>query len=87
MEWIDVNVAMPPKAGWYAAAVNPVNFEEFKGMEHVMNSWRRAFGFSKVWYNPGSVDRWYEADFHGKGSVPVGGRVTHWGVLPTVPDL
>lgn len=83
MEWIDIKTNEPKEAGWYAAAVNPVNHDNKNPKES--NSWRESFGFTKVWFNPMAVRKWWEPDPHGMKTQPIDERVTHWGFLPKVP--
>lgn len=82
MEW--KSIGTPPIGyGWYAVALNPVNWRDFRGSDDpAMNGWRKSFGFEKGWLNGG---RWWIADYHGSGSIEVTERVTHWAKLPEVP--
>ena len=83
INWIPVET--PPKeVGWFVGAVSPINH---KDLQDKGNSWRKEFGFTKVWYNPDSVDQWYEPDPHGYRNKPVGDRITHWAYPPKVPIL
>jgi len=88
MNWKEIKTKddLPKTFGWYAAALNPVNYDDIKDTPSVMNSWRKSFGFSKVWYNDSTKD-FFEPNSHGYGNDLVTKRVTHWDELPDVPDL
>jgi hypothetical protein len=85
MNWIDISEKLPQKAGWYSAAIVPVNHDSKNPSNS--NDWRESFGFSKVWFNPDAVYKWWEPDDHGHGSKAIDKRVTHWADLPKVPML
>ena len=83
MNWISIYDKLPPKAGWYAAAINPRNASDLGVLG--INSWRERFGFTKIWFNPAAPRKWWAPNPLGPESEPVDERVTHWAVLPSVP--
>ncbi len=86
MNWISIHDRLPSKAGWYAAALNPVNASEVTLSE--INAWRKQFGFTKAWFTPRAQGSWWEPDHViGRDANLVGERVTHWAELPEVPVL
>jgi hypothetical protein len=84
VNWFPFN-KLPVKAGWYAAAIIPANYDDLTAEQ--ANEWREKFGFTKVWFNPDSIGFWWEPNPHGQGSNPIGHRLTHWAELPQVPAL
>jgi len=85
INWISVEESLPQKAGWYLAAINPVNYD--KSDIDSINTWRKQFGCTIAWFNPDAIGKWYEPYPHGHGCMDVGERVTHWAELPKVPLL
>jgi hypothetical protein len=82
MEWKSIETP-PIGYGWYAVALNPVNWKDFHGAnDPALDGWRKSFGFEKGWFNDG---RCWVADYHGSRSMEVTDRVTHWAKLPDVP--
>jgi len=73
------------EAGWYLAAVSPVNYADISKSQ--INSWRKEFGTTKVWFNPDAVAKWYEPNPHGRDSKSVKDRITHWAMLPPCPEI
>ncbi len=86
MEWKSIETP-PIGYGWYAVALNPVNWKDFQGADDpALDGWRKSFGFEKAWFFQGCVGgEWWVADFHGPGRFSVDARVTHWAKLPDVP--
>ncbi|MBU2701136.1 hypothetical protein Ga0466249_002250 [Sporomusaceae bacterium BoRhaA] len=82
MRWIPVGDP-PKKCGWFLAAINPANFNDLT--QEQINSWREEFGCTKTWFNPDSIDKWYEPNAHGRGCRPIKNIITHWSLLPNVP--
>ena len=82
MEWKSIETP-PIGYGWYAVALNPVNWKDFHGAnDPALDGWRKSFGFEKGWFNDG---RCWVADYHGSRSMEGTDRVTHWAKLPDVP--
>jgi hypothetical protein len=83
MKWICVADKEPDRAGWYAAAKNPLDYDKNNASDS--NHWRELYGFTKAWFNPMAVKKWWEADPHGNRMTPIDEDITHWGILPKVP--